>query len=90
MGICADYTLVMFKKVGFLVDGSLGTNGSFPYPNKDYVARVLGIMNAESLENAEEYDKERMKSLRNTPIQRFIENEGKEQIEIQYNLLFKK
>jgi hypothetical protein len=42
MGICADYTLKMFRKVGFVVDTSLGEGGEFTYPNENYVARVLG------------------------------------------------
>ena len=89
MGICADYTLKMFKKVGFQVDYSLGVNGEFAYPNEDYTARVLGIMNAESLENAETYDKERMQSLRSTPVQTFLENETQKELEIEYNLVIK-
>ena len=84
VGICADYTLKMFKKVGFEVDYSLGTGGEFPYPNPSYVARVLGIMNAESLESAEEYDKERMSSLRLNPIQTYHEKETKDEIDADY------
>lgn len=87
VGICADYTLKMFKKVGFEVDYSLGTGGEFPYPNPNYVARVLGIMNAESLESAEEYDKERMSSLRKEPMQSFIEKETKDEIQAEYKLI---
>ncbi len=87
VGICADYTLKMFKQVGFQVDNSLGTNGEFPYPNSTYVARVLGIMNAESLESAAEYDKERMRSLRNNPIQEYLEKETKESILVEYKLI---
>lgn len=87
MGICADYTLKMFQKVGFQVDYTLGMNGEFAYPNEDYTARVLGIMNAESLENAESYDKERMQSLRNTPVQEFLEKENQKEIQIDYNLV---
>lgn len=90
MGICADYTLKMFKQVGFVVDSSLGENGGFPYPNPSYTARVLGIMNAASLETAAEYDKKRMSSLRNNPIQIAIENEQKEEIVINYDLTIKK
>jgi hypothetical protein len=86
MGICADYTLKMFQQVGFVVDNSLGTNGEFPYPNATYTARVLGIMNAASLETAHKYDKDRMSSMRSNPIQIFVEKEAKKEIEINYNL----
>jgi hypothetical protein len=88
VGICADYTLKMFQQVGFVVDYSLGINGEFPYPNPTYKARVLGIMNASSLETAADYDKERMKSIRENPTQTFLERGTKKEIEIEYKLLF--
>lgn len=90
MGICADYTLKMFQQVGFVVDNSLGLGGEFPYPNENYIARVLGIMNAATLETAAEYDKKRMTDLRENPIQITIEKGSKSEIEIDYNLLFAK
>lgn len=87
MGICADYTLKMFSKVGFVIDKSLGDNGDFVYPNENYIARVLGILNASDLSTAEEYDRERMLNLRNNPNQIFIENGPKGiLIEVEYHL----
>lgn len=90
VGICADYTLKMFQQVGFVVDYSLGDKGEFPYPNPTYKARVLGIMNASSLETAAEYDKVRMTSIRLNPEQSFIEQGTKEEIEIEYKLIIQK
>lgn len=87
VGICAEYTLEMFKKVGFVVDDSLGVKGEFQYPNENYIARVLGIMNASTLSTADEYDKMRMQSLREFPEQLTVEHGTKEKIEIQYNLI---
>lgn len=90
MGICADYTLKMFKKVGFVVDTSLGKGGEFIYPNENYVARVLGILNANDLSTAEEYDREKMLDLRRNPVQTCVEigpNDVK--IEVDYQLLIK-
>ena len=87
MGICANYTLNMFRNVGFKEDKSIGNNGEFNYPNSDYIAWVLGIMNAETLDSASEYDKERMDSLRSNPNQIKIEEGSKQKIEIQYELL---
>jgi hypothetical protein len=88
MGICAEYTLDMFRRVGFVVDDSLGLNGEFPYPNNSYIARVLGIMNSSTLNTAHEYDKQRMQSLRNDPYQTFREVGKKSDILIQYNLIY--
>lgn len=90
MGICADYTLKMFRKVGFVVDNSLGNNGEFVYPNENYVARVLGILNAKDLSTAEEYDRLRMLDLRQNPVQTCIEKGPNDvTMEIEYVLLLK-
>lgn len=86
VGICAEYTLDMFRRVGFVVDDSLGVKGEFQYPNENYIARVLGIMNASTLSTAHEYDKMRMQSLRDFPEQLTVEQGTKEKIEIQYQL----
>jgi len=90
MGICASYTLPMFRNVGFTEDHSLGNNGEFPYPNSEYIAWVLGIMNAETLDRATPFDKKRMESLRDNPKQSVIEECKKENIEIQYDLIIQK
>lgn len=90
MGICADYTLKMFRKVGFVVDTSLGQGGEFVYPNENYVARVLGILNARDLSTAEEYDRVKMLDLRQNPVQIALETGPNDvQIEIDYRLLIK-
>lgn len=87
ISICADYTLNMFQQVGFIVNDNLGTNGSFPYPNATYTARVLGIMNSQNLENARSLDKLRMTALREQPVQTFVEEGVNQQITIDYNLV---
>ena len=90
MGICADYTMKMFKKVGFVVDTTLGNNGEFVYPNANYVARVLGILNAKELSTAEEFDRIKMLDLRDRPEQTCVETGPKDvKIEIEYLLLLK-
>jgi hypothetical protein len=90
MGICADYTLKMFRKVGFVVDNSLGDHGEFVYPNENYIARVLGILNAKDLSTAEEFDRLKMLDLRQKPVQNCIETGANDiTIEIEYLLLLK-
>jgi hypothetical protein len=86
MGICADYTLPMFRQVGFVIDSSLGLNGEFAYPNPNYITRVLGIMNAETLETANQEDKEVMLQLRTNPEQSKIEVSAKGELLIEYHL----
>jgi hypothetical protein len=91
MGICADYTLKMFRKVGFVVDTSLGQGGEFVYPNENYVARVLGILNATDLATAEDFDREKMLALRRDPEQTCIETGPNDvKIEVEYHLLIDK
>ncbi|HOZ86224.1 MAG TPA: hypothetical protein PL029_00635 [Bacteroidia bacterium] len=90
VGICGEYTLKMFQKVGFVVDHSLGFNGLFPYPKEEFTARVLGILNSATLDTADPYDKERIKAVREKPVQIAIEQGTREQIEIEYNLLMHK
>jgi hypothetical protein len=85
--ICADYTLPMVRKVGFIVEDTLGNGGEFIYPNENYIARVLRKMNAETLETAEEFDRDRIFDLRNHPNQKTIETGPKGEIEIDYHLL---
>jgi len=87
ISICADYTLKMFQRVGFIVDHSLGLNGEFPYPNEKYTARVLGIMNAIKLDNTNEFDKKRIESLRENPQQICTEQGTNQEITIDYNLV---
>ncbi len=87
LGICGDYTLKMFRNVGFMVDTSLGDNGEFIYPKEDFIARVLGILNAKNLETAADEDRVRMLDLRQNPVQFFKENGPKGLVEINYNLI---
>lgn len=85
--ICADYTMPMVKRVGFIVEDTVGSDGGFIYPNENYVARVLRKMNALSLDTADEYDRERIFSLRYTPQQTYIENGPRGDMKIHYQLL---
>jgi hypothetical protein len=86
MGICAEYSLQMFLDVGFQIDTSLGKNGEFPYPTEKYITRVVGILNAESLVAAKDYDKERMIGLRKNPIQTREETGKKGDFLVSYDL----
>ena len=87
IGICGEYTLKMFQQVGFVVDHSLGLNGLFAYPKDEYQARVLGILNSSTLDTAEEYDKLRIKAIRENPTSVFTERGTKSEIEVNYNLV---
>lgn len=88
IGICAQYSLKMFNDVGFVIDKTLGSNGSFKYPNENYIAHVVGILDALTLKDANHYDKNKMLSMRNKPKQEIIESEANRPIKIFYNLIY--
>lgn len=89
MGICAEYSLPMFKSVGFEVDRSLSNNGEFPYPTDKYITRVVGILKSSTLETAVDYDRKKILELRKKPIQ-IREEEGKKgKFKVNYNLIVK-
>ena len=85
-GICAEYSLKMFQNTGFVADKSLGDNGKFIYPNENYIARVVGILNGKTLATATDYDRELMLTLRQKPRQIRTESGPKGIFEIDYNL----
>lgn len=87
MGICADYSFPIFKRVGFVVDTSLKNNGEFPYPTQEYITRVIGILNAEKLSDAKDDDKKQIEILRASPKQVKEESGKKGTFTVDYNLI---
>ena len=88
--ICADYTMPMVNRVGFIVEDQLGNKGEFIYPNENYIARVLRRMNAITLDTAQELDRIRILGLRDKPNQFFNEEGSKGLLEINYQLVIPK
>ena len=84
--ICAEYTLPMVKRVGFIVEDDLGENGSFVYPNEKYIARVLKKLDAILIEAASSDDRNRIFDLRDIPIQKTLEIINDKSILIDYDL----
>lgn len=87
LGICADYTLPLFQSVGFEVDYSMGNKGEFPYPTEKYITRVIGILNAKSLNKASNENKEKILYLRKNPIIEIKEQGKKSIFLVQYQLI---
>ena len=81
----SDHTIGMFREFGFQVVRSLGDNGNFVYPTPQYVSRVL-LLNSKTLSRAYPYNRDIMRSLREKPVQRRIEQGPKGKIEIDYQL----
>lgn len=88
IGICGDVTLKMFNNVGFTIEKGLGNHGQFYYPKEDLIAHAVGILDAITLDNAVDYDKTIMQSLRNKTHQKRIESDTKINVCIDYNLKY--
>lgn len=84
--ICAEYTLPMVRRVGFVVETGLGNNGAFIYPNENYIAQVLKKLNATTIETADDIDKERILNLRENPEQKTLELINNRTLVIDYKL----
>ena len=85
-GICAEYSLKMFQEVGFVINERLGNEGKFVYPNENYIARVVGILNSLTLATAAPYDRKIMLNLRDCPVQSRIESGPKGNFNVNYDL----
>lgn len=90
LGICGWHTMKLFNQIGFLVDKSLGENGDFPYPTKEHIANVIGILDAVTLKNAIKEEQEIMLNIRNSDT--FFQNEStdKYNIEVNYSVKYPK
>ena len=61
----AAHTRHIANKLGFVVDNSLGFEGSFIYPDERFITEVLGVVDTITLETAEERYKNIMLEIRN-------------------------
>lgn len=85
--LCSPATLANCKRVGFIIEKSLGNNGTFYYPKEDLLATALVIPNPVTIENAELLERESILNLRQKPRQRKTEIGPKGEIEVEYDLI---
>ncbi|MEX0811280.1 MAG: GNAT family N-acetyltransferase [Chitinophagales bacterium] len=85
ISLSSDHTIKMLRGLGYRVIRTLGNNGEFLFPTKDYIARVM-ILNSKTLSWALPYNKTTMLSLRDKPEQFRIESGNKGKINVKYNL----
>jgi len=85
-GLAASYTIEMAQKVGFVIETSLGNNGTFYYPKEDFIATALLIKDPLTLLTADPIERENIFQLRNNPNQLVFEDGRKGKIEIDYQL----
>jgi hypothetical protein len=84
--LCAPVTTRMGKRVGAVVEESLGDKGIFFYPKDDFVATAMAILDVDVLAHAEDKERENIFELRETPNQLKIEKGPKGEFEVLYQL----
>ena len=84
--LCASYTLPIAKKAGFIVETSVGDNGTFPYPKDDFKAIVAINKDLITLSYATVFERNEITDLRNNPIQTKIENGPRGETTVFYDL----
>jgi len=84
--LCAPVTVRMGKRVGAVVDTSLGNNGQFYYPKEDFIATAMIHTDLDKMATADEPERNIIQELRRNPIQTRLEKGPKTELEISYNL----
>lgn len=85
--LCAPVTTRMGKRVGAVVEESLGDKGIFFYPKDDFVATAMAIYDPDTVMSADEKERENIFELRAKPNQIKIEKGPKGEFEVEYQLL---
>lgn len=85
--LCAPITVRMGKRVGAVVESSLGNEGLFFYPHDDLIATAMRLRNIYDLSHADEGEQQKIISLREQPHQELEERGPKGQFKVEYNLL---
>lgn len=85
-GLCSEATLSMLLKMGYIINTSIGNNGTFYYPKEDLLATALIIPNLVTLEKADKINRDHILNLRLNPKQKCIIIGPKGEMEIDYDL----
>jgi hypothetical protein len=76
----------MGKRVGAVVEESLGNKGIFFYPKDDFVATAMAILDVDKLVHAEENERNNIFELRKNPNQIKKEKGPKGEFDVMYQL----
>lgn len=85
--LCAPITVRMGKRVGAVVETSLGDEGLFYYPHDDLIATAMRLRDIQDLSHADEPEQHKIISLREQPHQLLEERGPKGTFLVEYNLL---
>ncbi|MCK7559281.1 hypothetical protein MKQ70_31665 [Chitinophaga sedimenti] len=84
--LCAPITTRMARRVGAVIDTSLGNEGTFYYPKDDFIATAMVINDLHVLQTADESEKTLIRELRRQPNQVRTETGPKGIFEVYYQL----
>jgi len=84
--LCSQVTVPNALKAGFIIEKSIGNNGTLYYPKDDLLATVVILKDVSRLSSAEPSEKEKIFNLRKNPQQKIVESSTRGEIEIEYNL----
>ncbi|HMR81672.1 MAG TPA: hypothetical protein PKE30_00970 [Niabella sp.] len=84
--LCAPVTVRIGKRIGGVVETSLGNMGNFFYPKDDFVATAMVINDCKTLIHAEEKERKKILELVNNPEQQVIETGPKGELMVNYLL----
>ncbi|MGC4232158.1 MAG: hypothetical protein QM594_04200, partial [Niabella sp.] len=84
--LCAPVTVRIGKRIGGIVETSLGNMGNFFYPKDDFVATAMVINDCKTLIHAEEKERKKILELVNNPVQQVIETGPKGELMVNYLL----
>ncbi|MCO4291971.1 hypothetical protein NF867_03735 [Solitalea sp. MAHUQ-68] len=85
--LCSPVTVRMGRRVGAVVESTLGNNGLFYYPKDDLIATAMLLSDCDTLVNADASERELIFDLRANPIQSRLERGPKGQFELNYDLV---
>jgi len=84
--LCSPYTARVAKSFGFIINKSLGDNGTFYYPKIDLLATIVFVNDSSELGNSESTESAIIQSLRLQPSQERNESGPKGDVHVIYDL----
>lgn len=84
--LAAPYTISIAKYFGYKIIYDVGNDGTFYYPKLDLLATAMKLDDTVVLDSADDFEKERVNSLRVDPTQTFKETLKRREVTVKYDL----
>jgi hypothetical protein len=87
VGFPHQHTIGIMQNLGFTIVETIGDNGSFTYPDPRYKSTIVELDDTIALSTMSETERQIIFSLRQNPVQTFLETyRGEHQVEIECDL----